>query len=97
MPLSLGTYLANAAHLNVGRPQPERRVVYGTVADGTTNNGTQLVLDVWRTGQPDSGPLRPAVVLVHGGAWVHSHRSGMPVRNRWLNALGYEATRALAG
>jgi hypothetical protein len=43
-----------------------------------------------RSGQPNSGPLRPAILFVHGGAWTHGHRSMLPEGNRWLNALGYE-------
>jgi acetyl esterase/lipase len=85
VPLSLGTYLAHARHVNVGAPELDRSVVYGTTADGT-----KLELDVWRTGEPDSGPLRPAVVIVHGGAWTHGHRSQSPAWNRWLNQRGYE-------
>jgi len=85
VPLSLGNYLANAGRPNFGLPQRERSVVYGTVKDGT-----QLELDVWRTGKPNSGPLRPAIVLVHGGAWTHGNRSMLPNWNRWLNELGYE-------
>src|SRR5262245_59534048 len=85
VPVSLGTYLANAAHLNVGVPQPERSVAYGTAPDGT-----KLELDVWRSGQPDDGPLRPAMVYVHGGAWSHGTRGMQPDWNRWLNGLGYE-------
>jgi acetyl esterase/lipase len=85
VPLSLGDYLANAVHLNLGEPQPERSVVYGTAGDGTP-----LELDVWRTGQPGSGPLRPAVVFLHGGAWIRGQRSASPDWDRWLNELGYE-------
>jgi hypothetical protein len=85
VPLSLGTYLANAGHMNVGLPQPDRSVVYGTAKDDT-----KLELDVWRTGKPNSGPLRPAIVFVHGGAWTHGNRSMLPDWNRWLNELGYE-------
>ena len=85
MPLSLGTYLANAGHLNMGLPQPERSVAYGTASDGA-----KLELDVWRTGRPNTGPLRPAIVFVHGGAWTHGHRGMLPDWNRWLNELGYE-------
>lgn len=83
--LSLGAYLANAGHMNTGLPQPDRSVVYGTAQDGT-----KLEVDVWRTGQPNTGPLRPAIVLVHGGAWTHGSRSMLPEWNRWLNDLGYE-------
>jgi acetyl esterase/lipase len=68
--LSLGNYIANAGHMNIGLPQPDRSVVYGTAKDGT-----KLELDVWRTGQPKTGPLRPAIVMVHGGAWTHGNRS----------------------
>ena len=85
VPLSLGTYLANARHMNSGPPQTDRSVVYGT-----TKDGTKLELDVWRTGQPNTGPLRPAVVFVHGGAWVHGTHSMLPDWDRWLNELGYE-------
>jgi hypothetical protein len=85
VPLSLGSYLANAGHPNLGPPQRERSVVYGTATDGT-----KLELDVWRTGQPSSGPLRPAIVFVHGGAWTHGHRSSTPAWDRWLSELGYE-------
>ena len=85
VPLSLGTYLAHAGHLNMGHPQPERNAVYGTAKDGT-----KLEMDVWRSGQPNAGPLRPAILFVHGGAWTPGNRSMVPDWNRWLNALGYE-------
>jgi len=85
VPVSLGNYLANAGQMNDGRPQTDRSVVYGTAKDGT-----KLELDVWRTGQPNNGPLRPAIVFVHGGGWVLGNRSGRPEWNRWLNQLGYE-------
>src|SRR5579863_4969277 len=48
--LSLGEYLRYGAHLNLGSPQPDRSVSYGTAADGTT-----LMLDVWR-GADDGDP-----------------------------------------
>jgi len=83
--LSLADYLANAARLNLGSPRPELGVVYGTAADGTP-----LVLDAWRTGLPAEGPLRPAVLVLHGGAWTHGARSMTPDWDRWLAARGYE-------
>ncbi len=83
--LSLGNYLAHAGHMNTGPPQTDRSVVYGTATDGM-----KLELDVWRTGRPNTGPLRPAIVWVHGGAWTHGNRSMLPEWNRWLNELGYE-------
>jgi len=82
---SLGTYLVNAARMNYGLPQPDRSVSYGVAA-----GGTELFLDVWLSGKPNRGPLRPAIVLVHGGAWAGGHRSMAPDWNRWLNELGYE-------
>jgi acetyl esterase/lipase len=86
VPLSLGNYLENATHMNDGHPpQLNRSVSYGTAKDGDN-----LQLDVWSTGLPNSGPLRPAVVYVHGGGWIVSNRSERPDWNRWLNQLGYE-------
>src|SRR6185436_1461537 len=85
VPLSLSEYFANAARLNIGSPHPELGVVYGTAADGTP-----LVLDAWRTGPPAEGPPRPAVLVLHGGAWTHGARSMMPDWDRWLNGCGYE-------
>lgn len=83
--VSLRDYVANAAHINYGRPLPDRTVVFGTAGDGS-----RLELDVWRSGRPDDGPPRPALVLVHGGAWSHGTRSMTPDWDRWFNALGYE-------
>jgi acetyl esterase/lipase len=57
---------------------------------GTARDGTQLELDVWPTDLSSSGPLRPAMVLVHGGAWTHGNRSMLPDWDRWLNEEGYE-------
>ena len=85
VPLSLRTYVANAIHLNLGHSRTDQSVVYGTTADGT-----KLKLDVWSTGLPSSGPLRPAIVVVHGGAWIHGTRSMLPEWDRWFNVLGYE-------
>jgi acetyl esterase/lipase len=84
VPLSLGTYLAYAVHRDIGGPQPERTVVYGTAADGT-----QLVLDVWLSDVASAGSSSPAVVKVHGGGWTGGSRSQGIDWNRWLNQLGY--------
>jgi len=85
VPLLLGKYLDNARRMNSGLPQPERSVVYGVAKDGT-----KLELDVWRCAEPNAGPLRPAMVVIHGGAWNHGNRSMLPDWNRWLNHLGYQ-------
>jgi acetyl esterase/lipase len=82
--LSLGEYIANGGRRNVGGPVRERTVAFGTA------DGKPLELDVWQTGQPSSGPLRPAILMVHGGGWIYGNRSSMPNWNRWLNELGYE-------
>jgi len=85
VPLSLGEYLVNAARANTGKPQPAKTVIYGV-----TKDGTKLELDVWSTGLPKTGPLRPAIMMIHGGGWCHGNRSMTPDWNRWLNGLGYE-------
>jgi acetyl esterase/lipase len=79
--LSLGSALIPQP--NSGRPALERSVVYGTAPDGT-----KLNLDVWRAA--GGGALRPAVVRVHGGAWIQGTRSGLSDWDRWLNRLGYD-------
>jgi len=81
----LGEYLAGALRPNLGGPQLDRTVEYSTAADGT-----KLLLDVWRTDKVPTGRLRPAIVKVHGGAWVHGQRSDPSEWNRWLNAVGYD-------
>ena len=84
VPLSVGTYLAYAAHRDIGGPQVERTVLYGTAADGT-----KLVLDVWLSDVATTGSSSPAVVKVHGGGWTGGSRSQGINWNRWLNQLGY--------
>lgn len=85
VPLSLSEYLVNAARANTGEPQPSKTVIYGV-----TKDGTKLELDVWSTSRPKTGPLRPAMVMIHGGGWCHGNRSMTPDWNSWLNGLGYE-------
>jgi acetyl esterase/lipase len=82
--LSLGEYLRYGAHLNLGSPQPDRSVSYGTAADGTT-----LMLDVWRGADDGDPELRSAILRVHGGAFIHGNRSDMPDWDRWFSARGY--------
>jgi acetyl esterase/lipase len=84
VPLSLGTYLAYAAHRNNGGPQVERTLVYGTAADRT-----KLVLDIWLSDVTTTGSSSSAVVKVHGGGWTGGNRSQGIDWNRWLNQLGY--------
>ena len=84
VPLSLGTYLAYAAHRDNGGPQVERTLVYGTAADGT-----KLVLDIWLSDVATTGSSS-AVVKVHGGGWTGGNRSQGIDWNKWLNQLGYQ-------
>ncbi|MGP3968165.1 alpha/beta hydrolase fold domain-containing protein [Streptomyces sp. 6N223] len=79
-PVSLGTYLGHAFSRNAGEPDPERSVTYAEP------EGHRLRLDVWLSDRP--GP-RPAVVLLHGGAWRSGHRGATPEWNRWLTEQGY--------
>ena len=66
VPLSLGSYLANAGCPNLGPPQRERSVVYGTAPDGT-----KLELDVWRTGhrRPYAGSMRSVTSRPRWAGW----------------------------
>ena len=85
VPLSLAEYLVNFKSWNAGKPVQERTVSFGTASDGS-----KLELDVWGTGQGTTGPLRPAILMVHGGGWKFGTRSMTPRWNTWLNELGYE-------
>jgi acetyl esterase/lipase len=82
--LSLADYLANATRTNLGDPQPDHTVVYGTSADGT-----KLLLDVWPLARSRGDAARPAIVRIHGGGFVHGNRDDMPDWNRWFNRRGY--------
>jgi acetyl esterase/lipase len=82
--LSLGDYLADAAHVNLGAPQPSRTVTYGVAADGA-----QLLLDVWPAAGKAGAAPGPALVRIHGGSFIHGNRSDMPDWDRWFNGLGY--------
>jgi acetyl esterase/lipase len=81
--LSLGSALI--PQLNPGGPARDGSVVYATTSDGT-----KLKLDVWRADGAGTGALHPAVVRVHGGAWIGGTRSDLPDWDRWLNRLGYD-------
>jgi acetyl esterase/lipase len=83
--LSLRTYMAHALTPNFGRAHPERTLVYGTTSDGT-----ELALDVWRTAHDNRGEPHGAVVVVHGGGWVGGTRGQAERWNQWLNELGYD-------
>lgn len=86
MQLSLRNYLANATHLRIGGPQPERSVEYGKADDGT-----KLLLDVWLPKKVGNETLRPAVVKLHGGGWTSGRRGQGVNWNRWLSEHGYAA------
>jgi acetyl esterase/lipase len=82
--LSLAEYSTNALRPNAGGSQPEQSVPYRTAPDGTS-----LELDVWRAATAAGDAVRPAMVRVHGGAWVHGERGDLGEWDRWLSELGY--------
>lgn len=82
--VSLADYLDNGGHLNLGTPQLDRTVVYGTAPDGA-----ELLLDVWRSATAAGGMPQPAFIRIHGGAFIRGNRSDIPDWNRWFNDLGY--------
>ncbi|MFC7308906.1 alpha/beta hydrolase fold domain-containing protein [Streptomyces monticola] len=86
VPVSLGTYAANSLNPNFEDRDPRRSRTYATLSDGT-----RLELDVWRARASGSGGRpHPAVVKLHGGAWVAGYRSQQPKWNIWLNNRGYD-------
>lgn len=64
---------------------PEKTVTYFTTPDGV-----KLVLDVWRATSVPDGRLRPAIVKVHGGAWIRGARGERSAWNAFFNELGYD-------
>jgi len=52
-------------------------------------DGHALRLDIYEP--RDRGDARPAILVLHGGAWFHGDKGlgGQRVRNRWLAAQGY--------
>lgn len=82
--VSLDPIAALLPRLHAKGPSADRTVRYAVTADGT-----QLLLDVWPAEGGGDGRPRPAIVRIHGGAWVGGARSALPEWNRWLNQLGY--------
>lgn len=60
-----------------------------TVAYDTLNDGTRLFLDAWPAHIKKKRSPRPAIIKVHGGAWVNGSKRGLTMWNRWFNELGY--------
>lgn len=80
VPLSLAEYLAEPPVPEGGLTETAR---YRDVEGG-------LFLDVWRPGgEPASGSLRSAVLLVHGGAWAAGSRGDNASWVRWLTDRGH--------
>lgn len=77
--LSVGEYL---------RPShgPGRHVGALTV---TTADGVPLRMERWAVPEPADGP-RPALVLIHGGAWIEGNPGSLQEWNRMLPGLGFE-------
>src|SRR5262249_13429647 len=49
-----------------------------------------LVLDVLRTHHAQKGKLHPAIIKVHGGAWLHGSRGLMTGWKEFFDDLGYD-------
>jgi acetyl esterase len=80
-PLSLSGYLAGTSYVEA---RPSETVTYARPG------GEELELDVWRpSGEAAGGPGRPAVIVVHGGAWERGSRGQMPRWNAWFADRGY--------
>ncbi len=77
--LSLPTYFAG---LTTSPDRTPRTETYAVV------EGEALNLDVWEPLGASATP-RPAVVLVHGGAWTTGARGETPRWNLWLSERGF--------
>jgi acetyl esterase/lipase len=69
--------------VTLGGIQQDKSIRYATI------EGTDLFLDVWSASSTGNPGLRPAMIRVHGGAWIAGTRSELPAWNSWLNELGY--------
>ncbi|PEZ04811.1 lipase [Bacillus sp. AFS018417] len=87
MAKSEGVSLSLSSHFSIKKDvlsKPIQNVVYGK-----TEDGVELMLDVWPAKGESEDVLKPAIVKVHGGAWVEGSKSEAPTWNQWLNELGY--------
>jgi acetyl esterase/lipase len=82
--VSLASHFAFERHMTDLPSRVSRDVIYGRAADGTV-----LGLDIWPAMGAARDALRPAIVKVHGGAWIFGAKSGLPNWDAWLNELGY--------
>ncbi|HMG88965.1 MAG TPA: alpha/beta hydrolase [Chryseolinea sp.] len=60
-----------------------------TVSYDTLDDGTQLLLDAWPADMAKNRTPRPAIIKIHGGAWVRGSRRSLTLWNTWFNTLGY--------
>ncbi len=70
--------------VTLGGVQRDKSIRYATV------DGVDLMLDVWQADNFDASELHPAMIRLHGGAWIAGTRSDLPAWNTWLNQLGYQ-------
>jgi acetyl esterase/lipase len=61
---------------------PNQTVLYGMVGE------KKLYADVYLPANPPAGKSAPVLVM-HGGGFIHGHRSMMRVWDRWFTARGY--------
>lgn len=79
--LSLGQYLFGSQDNDTGRVERTTET-FATIA------GQTLKLDAYLLPSTEM-KLRPAIVVVHGGAWSAGERSDYPLWNEWLARRGY--------
>jgi len=83
IPVSLSFMLVpQASHSYRGL---DKTVIYGILPDGS-----KLALDVWPAENVQDDQSRPAIVKLHGGAWVQGGRGQLSDWNEWFNSLGYD-------
>lgn len=83
VPVSFGK--AFIPSFNAGGPSPQRTIVYGKTADGTT-----LKLDLWKSNIDPAGKRHPAMIRLHGGGWNKGERGLMGMWDKWFNEQGYD-------
>ncbi len=83
IPVSFSFMLVS--HASHSYRDSDKTVIYGILPDGS-----RLALDVWPAGNAQGDQLHPAIVKLHGGAWVQGSRGELSNWNEWFNNLGYE-------
>ena len=83
IPVSFGFLLAPQS--NHSYRGSDKTAIYAALPDGS-----RLALDVWPATNVPADQLRPAIVKLHGGAWVQGGRGQLSDWNEWFNQIGYD-------